>query len=285
MNRAKIVVTIHDMTPERFPKAIFPNKKLRYFWKLKELMAVKQAHHILTVSEYSKREILNFCNVSESRISVISEASSPVFTRLPIDTEMTRTLHRYRIDPSERFLIYVGGISPHKNLRTLVEAYFQLTRDPLFSDVKLVLVGDYQNDSFYSDYPPLQLLINKLKLEKKVIFTGFIEDKDLAFLYNAASLFVFPSFQEGFGLPAVEAMACGTPVAASNVGSLPEILGDVGRFFDPNSHEQIVGLIKKILSNDDMREQMSRRGLIRAKKFSWDKAATDLISIFQDLVK
>jgi len=285
LNRTKIMVTIHDMTPERYPQAVFPNKKLRFFWKLKEFLAIRQAHRILTVSEYSKREILKFSNVSESRISVISEAPNSVFKRLPHDAEMIRTLQLFQIDPSERFLIYVGGISPHKNLRTLVEAYFQLTYDPLFFDVKLVLVGDYQHDSFYSDHPTLQLLINKHQLEKKVIFTGFVEDKDLAYLYNAASLLVFPSLQEGFGLPAVEAMACGTPVAASNAGSLPEILGDVGKFFNPHSPEQMVDLIKIILSDDNMREQMSRRGLIRAKQFSWDRAASDLLSIFHDLVK
>ena len=285
LNRTKVIVTIHDMTPELYPHEIFPNKKFMYFWKFKRSLAVRQAHLILTVSEHSKQEILKFCKIPESRVGVISEGPNQVFTCLPKNGEMENTLVRYQLNPSERFLLYVGGISPHKNLNVLIDAFRQLTGDACFSDLKLILVGDYQHDSFYSNYATTQQLVNKHHLEKQVIFTGHVSDKDLARLYNAAALFVLPSLQEGFGLPAVEAMACGTPVAASNLGSLPEIVGQAGCFFDPYNQAEICGVIKAILSDPEKQEKMSRYGLTRAKLFSWEMAAADLISIFDNLVK
>jgi glycosyltransferase involved in cell wall biosynthesis len=284
LNRTKIVVTIHDMIPKLHPRQVFPSKKLRLFWTLKEYLAVRQANLILTVSEHSKQEITRLHRLSESRVATISEGPDVAFRPIQLNGQLDLALKGHKLDPSERFLLYVGGISPHKNLKGLVQAYFELTGDPTFSDLKLVLVGNYQNDSFLSDYSSLNELINRLHLEEKVIFTGHIDDNDLVSLYNAASLLAFPSLQEGFGLPAVEAMACGTPVAASNLGSLPEIVGDAGLFFDPLNKDDMLGVLKRILSDDDLRKDMRRKGLERAKQFSWEKAARDLLTIFENLV-
>jgi glycosyltransferase involved in cell wall biosynthesis len=284
LNRTKIVVTIHDTIPELHPEAVFPDRKLRLFWQLKQYMARRQAKLILTVSENSKREILRFFRIPESQVSVVSEGANSAFRVLPHHGEMAIVLQEHNLNPSDRFLLHVGGISPHKNLRLLVNVHSELLKDPSYSDVKLVLVGDYKGDSFYSDYSVLKDQISNLHLEDKVIFTGYVEDEVLACLYNAASLLVFPSLQEGFGLPAVEAMVCGCPVAVSNLGSLPEIVGDAGFLFDPNSKEEMLGVIKKVLSDNDLRESMKSKGLERAKKFSWEKAATDLLAIFHNVV-
>ena len=284
VNRTKIIVTIHDMIPELHPEAVFPDRKLRLFWGLKRKLAIRQAKQILTVSENSKREIIRLCNISESKVNVVSEAANSAFRVLPQNGELARVLQKHNVYPSDRFLLYVGGISPHKNLRLLVNVHSELLEDPRYSDVKLVLVGDYKGDSFFSDYSILRDQVHNLKLDGKVIFTGYIEDEALAYLYNAASLMVFPSLQEGFGLPAVEAMVCGCPVAASNLGSLPEIVGDAGLLFDPYSKEEMLGVIKKVLSDNDLRESMKSKGLDRAKQFSWEKAAKDLLSIFDNVV-
>ena len=284
LNRTKIVVTLHDVIADHHPELIFPNKKLKLFWKMKQNLAIRQADLILTVSEYSKHEIIEYFGVPESRVKVISEAARPVFSPLPRSAEMDQVLRRFQLDDDKRFLLYVGGISPHKNLKTLVSAYHQLVCDDRFSDVRLVLVGDYQNDSFYSDYPSLKQHIDQLQLEEKVVFTGYIEDQDLAYLYNAASLLVLPSLEEGFGLPAIEAMACGTPVSASNRGSLPEIVGKAGRFFEPTNVRAIRNVLGQVLSDDLMRKEMRETGLTRARQFMWDKAAKDALGIFDQLV-
>lgn len=283
-NRTKIIVTLHDVIADHHPELIFPNKKLQLFWKMKQNLAIRQANLILTVSNHSKQQIVEYFGLPESRVKVISEAARPVFSVLPQSEGMDDVLHRYGLGAGTRFLLYVGGISPHKNLKILVKAYHQLISEEKFSDVKLILVGDYQNDSFYSDYPALKNLVDQLHLEEKVIFTGYIEDQELAYLYNSASMLVFPSLEEGFGLPAIEAMACGTPVAASNRGSLPEIVGEAGRFFDPAKPAAIADVLRQLLGDKPLREEMGRMGLIRAKQFMWDRAAKETLAIFDEVV-
>jgi glycosyltransferase involved in cell wall biosynthesis len=283
-NRTKIIVTVHDVIADHHPELIFPNKKLQLFWKMKQNLAVRQAHLILTVSDYSKKQIIEYFGVAPSRVKVITEAARPVFSVLDSSAAMDAVLHRFGLDGETRFLLYVGGISPHKNLKTLVSAYHQLISEDRFADVKLVLVGDYQNDSFYTDYPALKMHVDQLDLQDKVVFTGYIEDQDLAYLYNSASMLVFPSLEEGFGLPAIEAMACGTPVAASNRGSLPEVIGEAGRFFDPVTPGAIADVLRQVLGDKQLREEMGKKGLIRAKQFMWDRAAKEAVQIFEDLV-
>lgn len=253
------------------------------YWKIKQYLAIRQAHLILTVSEYSKQQIIRYCKVPECRLRVISEAPGTAFRVLPSNRNMESVLRGYNLGPDKSFLLYVGGISPHKNLKALIEAFHQLTTDPMFSGLKLLLVGDYKTDSFYSDYPALKSRIEELHLGKKVIFTGFVEDKELAYLYNSALLLVLPSLEEGFGLPAMEAMACGTPVVASDRGSLPEVLGETGRFFDPYSSVDMLNAIRSVLMNNSIREEMGRLGLVRAKQFVWDRAARDMLSIFEEM--
>ncbi|MDQ3490662.1 MAG: glycosyltransferase family 4 protein [Acidobacteriota bacterium] len=283
-NRTKIIVTLHDVIADHHPELIFPNSRLKMFWKLKQNLAIRQAHLILTVSEYSKREIIEYFKLPESKVRVISEAARSVFDVLPPDDTTTETLSRFDLKPDEKFLLYVGGISPHKNLNTLVDAFDKITANSDFSNVKLILVGDYRDDPFFSAYPSLKKQIAEFDLTDKVVFTGFIEDIDLAHLYNAATLVVLPSLEEGFGLPAVEAMACGTPVAASNRGSLPEVLGAAGRFFEPMNVENMADVIKQILNDDAQREEMSCVGLLRSEQFKWKKAAIDTLAIFKELV-
>ena len=282
-NRTKIIVTVHDVIADHHPELVFPNSRLKTFWKLKQNMAIRQAHLILTVSEYSKREIIEYFKLPESKVRVISEAARSVFSVLQPGSEMYQTLFRFGLKTDEDFLLYVGGISPHKNLNTLVDAFYLIVSDANFSSVKLVLVGDYKDDSFFSAYPSLKEQVDRLGLSDKVIFTGYIEDLELAHLYNSTSMVVLPSLEEGFGLPAVEAMACGAPVAASNRGSLPEVLGKAGRFFDPTDTENMAETLRQVLGDHALRKEMRQTGLARAKDFLWNKAAKETLVIFDEL--
>jgi len=282
-NRTKIIVTVHDVIADHHPELVFPNSRLKTFWKLKQNMAIRQAHLILTVSEYSKREIIEYFKLPESKVRVISEAARSVFSVLQPGSEMYQTLSRFGLKTDEDFLLYVGGISPHKNLNTLVDAFYLIVSDANFSSVKLVLVGDYKDDSFFSAYPSLKEQVDRLGLSDKVIFTGYIEDLELAHLYNSTSMVVLPSLEEGFGLPAVEAMACGAPVAASNRGSLPEVLGKAGRFFDPTDTENMAETLRQVLGDHALRKEMRQTGLARAKDFLWNKAAKETLVIFDEL--
>ncbi len=282
-NRTKIIVTVHDVIADHHPELVFPNSRLKMFWKLKQNVAIRQADLILTVSEYSKREIIEYFKLPESKVRVVSEAARSVFSVLQPGSEINQTLSRFGLEPDEDFLLYVGGISPHKNLNTLVDAFQLIVSGANFSSVKLVLVGDYKDDPFFSAYPSLKKQIDRLGLSDMVIFTGYIEDLELAHLYNSTSMVVLPSFEEGFGLPAVEAMACGAPVAASNRGSLPEVLGKAGRFFDPTDTENMAETLRHILGDHALRKEMSQSGLARAKDFLWNKAAKDMLVIFNEL--
>ena len=283
LNRTKVVVTLHDMIADRNTKLIFPNVRSKIFWKMKQNAAVRQADRIATVSEYSKQQIMQYFDLPESRMGIISEAALPSFRVLPMTNGALYTLARHGLSLNERFLLYVGGISPHKNLNTLIDAFGQIATSSDYGDLKLILVGDYKDDPFFSSYPFLMQQVAELGLEKRVVFTGFVSDHDLAYLYNAAAMVVLPSFEEGFGLPAVEAMACGTPVVASSRGSLPEVLGMAGAFFDPTNTEDMAMTILKVLTDDSCREQMRQNGLARAGTFMWSKAAKDAMAIFSEL--
>jgi len=282
-NRTKIIVTVHDVIADHHPELVFPNSKLKMFWKLKQNIAIRQAHLILTVSEYSKREIIGYFKLPESKVRVVSEAARSVFSVLQPGSEINQTLSRFGLKTDEEFLLYVGGISPHKNLNALIDAFQIIVSDANFSSIKLVLVGDYTDDPFFSAYPSLKKQIDRLGLSDMVVFTGYIEDLELAHLYNSTSMVVLPSLEEGFGLPSVEAMACGAPVVASNCGSLPEVLGKAGRFFDPTDTVNLAETLKHILGDHTLRKEMSQTGLARAKEFLWNKAAKDMLIIFDEL--
>jgi glycosyltransferase involved in cell wall biosynthesis len=186
---------------------------------------------------------------------------------------------RYGILPGERFLLYVGGLSPHKNLPRLITAFAQSAP----SDVRLAIVGDF-GDVFHTHVPELRAEVERLGVTDRIVFTGFVPDPDLVFLYGRAIALAQPSLLEGFGLPPVEAMACGTPVVASSAGSLPEVVGDAGLFFSPTDLDGIAGSIARVTGDPAMRGLLSERALRRSRAFTWDAVALQLLGHLQDLV-
>ncbi|MFQ5465625.1 MAG: glycosyltransferase family 4 protein [Thermodesulfobacteriota bacterium] len=280
-SRVKKIVTIHDVIPEKYPELVFNSARSRLFWKMKVWAAVRQADLILTVSDSSRRGIMEVFGTGEERIRVVGEAADEVFRPLEGRARLDETRSRFGIKPEERFILYVGGISPHKNLKTLVRTFGALVVATGHGNVKLVLAGDYEGDSFLMDIG-LRDEIGGLKLGRDVIFTGYVTDDDLVALYNAATVFVLPSFIEGFGLPALEAMACGTPVIGSSTTSLPEVLGDAGLLFDPESAGELLERLRAILENDHLRKDLSARSLARAATFCWRKSAEAVLEVFNE---
>ena len=275
---AKIIVAIHDVIAETYPKLVFNNWKNKLFWDMKVWLANRQADLILTVSEYSKREIIRQFGFPEDFIDVTLEAADERFHPVEDKSKIKSVVGKYGVDPEQRNILYVGGISPHKNLTSLLKAFLELSQLPDYSDAILVLVGDYSGDVFLQD-EKLKVEIDKLKSSNKIRLTGYVPDDELVFFYNAATVFVLPSFGEGFGLPALEAMACGIPVIGSETTSLPEVVGEAGLFFNPNDTDQLKGHLKKILTDSALRERLGRLGWERAKTFSWEKSAMQMLSI------
>ncbi len=276
------IVAIHDVIAEKYPELVFSNRLNRTFWNLKVWFAIKQADLIMTVSEFSKQGIMEHFGISGDNIRVVSDAADKDFRPILETGLLSDKLAHFNLDIKTRFILYVGGIAPHKNLSTLVTAYSKLINDTDHNDIKLVLVGDYEKDVFLID-KDLNELLKQLQLTDRVIFTGFVSDEELVYFYNAATVFVLPSFMEGFGLPAVEAMACGTPVIGSKTTSLPEVVGDAGLFFDPNNPDELLGHMTTIIENDELRKELTQRSIQRAATFSWQKSAVQALNVFNDV--
>jgi glycosyltransferase involved in cell wall biosynthesis len=269
------VVTIHDCIHLRFPQYL--PSKLGYAYARSALwVAAHRSARVLTVSEASKRDILDYFRVPESKITVIHNAIDERFNEEPAADEVTRVQERYQLyDP---FILYAGNIKPHKNLERLIEAFHIIRRGEL-ENVKLLIIGDE-----ISKYAGLRRTVHRYKLHKHVRFFGFVPDATLAILYRLARVFVFPSLYEGFGLPPLEAMASGCPVITSNVSSLPEVVGDAAMLIDPYEPDAIAGAMRRVLTDDRLREDMRERGLIRARAFSWSQSVRRVRAIYDEVL-
>jgi len=273
---ATVILGVHDVIAENYPHLIFPDRQGRRLWALKGWLAHQQADYILTVSEHAKRGIVRYFRHAPERVWVIDEAPDPIFRPLTpkkIDWEM---LSRYGLSPANRFLLYLGGINPHKNLGMLVESLATLRREPDFEDVRLVIVGDIKTDVFTPGLDTLKAQIASLNLQDTVCFTGFVSDADAVHFLNAAQTVVLPSFAEGFGLPAIEGAACGTTVIATCNSPLPELLAGGGLFIDPTQPEQLTQAIRQVLSDETERHRLGKSALERAQQFTWQRSAIQM---------
>jgi glycosyltransferase involved in cell wall biosynthesis len=268
------VVTIHDCIHLRFPQYL-PKRGALAYARAQMGSAARRSHRILTVSEASKRDILYYFSVPPEKITVIPNAIDERFSTEPAEDDVRRVTERYQLDGD--FVLYVGNVKPHKNVERLIEA-FSLLRKGGREDLKLVIIGDE-----ISKYPGLRRLVHRLQLDRQVRFLGFVPDATLAALYGLASVFVFPSLYEGFGLPPLEAMAFGTPVVTSNVSSLPEVVGDAALLIDPLSPSEISAAIARVLDDDALRAELVRRGYERVRTFSWARSVKRIREVYSEL--
>jgi glycosyltransferase involved in cell wall biosynthesis len=272
--RCRSVVTIHDCIHLMFPQYL-PNRAAYVYARASMWSAARQAHRILTVSEASKRDIVHFFNVPPEKVVVAYNAIEERFAVTPSEEAIARVRERYQLD--HQFILYVGNIKPHKNLVRLIEAFDQLRRRG-FDHLKLLIIGDE-----ISKLPALRRAVHSHKLHKQVRFLGYLQDETLAILYRLASLFVFPSLYEGFGLPPLEAMASGTPVVTSNVSSMPEVTGDAAVLIDPYNVDSIVDGMAKVLSDPALSAELRAKGIARAREFSWARSVRRTQEVYQEV--
>ena len=265
------VVTIHDLVAFLFPETI-PRKYALYMrWLITRV--VKRADRIISVSENTKQDLIQVLGVRPNKITVVHEAAQPGFSPVEDRDLLDKVARRYGIDGP--FVYHVGNIEPRKNLVRLIRA-FLLMRSRTKRKVKLVITGQkgWLTGRLFK-------ALDGKDLHEDVVFTGYVPHQDLPLLMNAAEAFVFPSLYEGFGLPALEAMRCGTPVVTSNISSLPEIVGKAAVLVDPYDEKSIAAGLQSVVEDQDLRRELSHKGLAQAELFSWEKAAEETLDVYR----
>ena len=272
---APVVLTILDLSVRLYPET-HPGVRVeifnRYFYN-----SLKHVRRIITISGAIKKELVEMLGVPTDRIDVIHLAADEHFR--PIPPAQVRGYLRQQGLP-ERYILYLGTLEPRKNLAFLLRAYADLPFR-LRSRFPLVLAGFKGWPGDDSPYRALEREVEELGLNDRVIFTGFVPEADLPFLYNGAVAFVFPSIYEGFGLPPLEAMQCGVPVIASDVPALAEVIGGAGDLLRVEDQSAWTAGLAKVLEDAEYREELSRRGISRARSFSWDKCARQTIATYE----
>ncbi|XRP97070.1 glycosyltransferase family 4 protein [Methanocaldococcus sp. 16A] len=271
LKKPKRILTVYDLTPLLYSKTHKKSKVLmhKYYFPL----VLKVTDKIIAISHHTKNDIIKHFKIPEDKIRVIHLAANENYRPLK-ENEINKIKQKYNLN--DPFILYVGTLEPRKNILNLLKAFYKLKKQGIKH--KLVITGKkgwkYRN---------IFELIDKLNLQKEVIFTGYVPDEDLPGLYNAADLFVYPSLYEGFGLPPLEAMACGTPVITSNTSSLPEVVGDAGIMVNPYDVDELAKAMYEVLTNDGLREELSKKGLERAKLFSWKKCAEEHLKVYEEV--
>ncbi|HEY1390470.1 MAG TPA: glycosyltransferase family 1 protein [Ktedonobacterales bacterium] len=269
---AAVVATVHDISYELYPETF----STRDCAILKTLVpwTIRHAQQVITVSESSRRDIANQYNVDPEKIRVVYQSIAPSFRVLHDRAEVERVMARHGITGG--YLLAVGNLQPRKNLPRLVRAFAQAKRTGAY-DGRLALVGKsmWRESRIFQE-------IRQYGLESEVIATGYLPEEDVVALYNGADAFIYPSIYEGFGLPPLEAMACGCPVITGNTSSLPEVVGSAGIMLDPTAEEELTRAIVAMTTDAAVRDDCIRRGLERVQRFSASAAARDTLDVYYD---
>jgi glycosyltransferase involved in cell wall biosynthesis len=274
--RTPTVVTIHDVIPLRLP-AYRTGAKVKAYMRL----AARAAHHatlIITVSQHAKQDMIDALHLPAERIRVTYEAAGDEYRPIIDPTILAQARARYNV--GERYIFYLGGLDQRKNVPQLVRAFAHLYKQLDQPDLQLLISGnpDKQKGSFFPDPRPVAA---ELGISDQVIYR-FVEDADKPAMYSGASLFVFPSLYEGFGLDPLEAMACGAPVVCSNRTSLPEVVGDAAITVDPDDTHALVAAMRSVLTDSSLANDLRARSIQRAAQFSWRKTATETLAAYEE---
>lgn len=271
-----VVVSVHDLSFEHLPQTF--NRRSRTQLRLTVRHSVKKAARILTLSEHTRRDMIETYGTSPERITAIPLAAPSYFGRVREERELQRVRHIYGIEGD--YILCVSSIQPRKNLPRLVRAYESLRNKRGPGKLpKLVLVGKCA-----WLYDETLRSIEEGRMKDSIILTGYVPQSDLPALYSGSICFVYPSYFEGFGLPPLEAMKCGTPVIAGNRTSLPEVVGDAGILVDPFDVNAIAAAIERLVDDPDLRQQLSVKGVARSRLFDWNETARRTLNIYEQVV-
>jgi len=262
----KTIITCHDLIPW-----IYAKDRSR-FWK-NNISGLKKADAIITVSKFSKIEIVKHLEYPAEHIYIVKDA---VDHNLYFENRNKELLSNINVLKEEKVVLYVGSETPRMNLPVLIKAFSKLKK--MISGVKLVKIGESQS---YGARENILKLIKDLNLQEDIIFVGYVKEEEMPRWYNAADILVYPCIYAGFGLPPLEAMACGTPVITSNTTSLPEVVGDAGIMIDPYDDDFLALNMCSVLTNEDLRDELIEKGIKQAKKFSWDRAAEQTLKVYE----
>ncbi len=275
LRHSRSVFTIHDLIFRFYPQYHLPLN--RWYLGLMLPRFMQRADAIIAVSQNTRRDAARWTRIPPEKMTVIYEGVERTFRPLDDPAALATVRAKYELPP--RFILYLGTIEPRKNLVTLLSAYHALLgREPAAPD--LVVAG---RKGWL--YQPVFDRVRELGLEGHVHFTGYVNDADMPALLNAAVFFVFPSLYEGFGLPPLEAMACGTPVICSNVSSLPEVVGEGGILLEPRDVGVWVEAMARVLSDESLRLELRHRGIAQASKFSWERAARETLAVYERVAR
>ncbi len=274
--RNTTIVTIHDVIPLRLP-AYHPAGKVRTYMKM-VARASQNVNMIITISQHAKKDIMELLKLPEERIRVIYQAASEKYRPVEDPARLAEVRQRYGLN--ERYIFYLGGLDQRKNVPQLVKAFahvYQQVGDP---NLQLLIAGnpDKQKGDLFPDPRPVAA---NLGMSGQIIYR-FVEEEDKAALYSGASLFVFPSLYEGFGLDPLEAMSCGAPVVCSNRTSLPEVVGDAALSIDPENTSALVEAMSRVLTDQTLANDLRARSLKQATKFSWKKTAGETLKVYEE---
>jgi glycosyltransferase involved in cell wall biosynthesis len=271
----KKILTIHDLIPFFYNEQ--KDLQTRYLWVQMLKIAHKKNTCIIADSNQTKRDCEKYLHVSREKIRVIPLAADPVFRQHEdIDAVRSRISARFGIELP--FLFYTGSLLPRKNIRRLIEAFHILKR----KDYPHTLVIGGSETSCPKD---LREIITNENMQREVLFTGYVTKEDLVDLYNAAEIFVYPSLYEGFGIPPLEAMACGTPVIVSNTSSLPEVVGDAGKLIDPYNTQELAAVLEELILDEGYRTELAKKGMRQAGLFSWEMTGRETWKVYEEQLK
>jgi glycosyltransferase involved in cell wall biosynthesis len=279
----RVVLVLHDAIAARYSELLFARRRFAFFSRVKRLIALRQANVILTGSEYAREGIVRDLGVSSARIRVINAAPAAIFRPLASARDPADLLNMCSLPRGARYLLYVGALGVQKNLPVLLEAFRRLVSQPRFATLRLLLVVDYSAQMYRAAYDELRALATRHGLADRVCLPGFVADDVLVQLYNRADLLVLPSLEEGFGLPAFEAAACGTAAVVSENGPAGRLLDGAAWTVPPQDVSALTIALETLLDDPIRRRMMGEEGLRRAPAFTWNRAASDLEALFREL--